>query len=104
MTHRARTPPREFRPIHLIASLIADQEDGQHRIARKAADMSGENAFVAAAHRFAALADRPGEPDVAPGPLVEHDLDPAGLPHPFQTMIAIFAAEGARCEARRGIA
>src|SRR6266851_8884677 len=50
------------------------------------------------------LAQRPGEADVVPGQPVEHDLDTARLHHPFQTMIAIFAADRSRGEARRGIA
>ena len=50
MAHRARALPGQFRPVHRFARLVADQEVGQHRIARQAADVGRENSLFAALH------------------------------------------------------
>jgi hypothetical protein len=50
VAHRALALPPELGAIHLFAVLVADQQVGQHGIARQAADMGGENSVIAAVH------------------------------------------------------
>jgi hypothetical protein len=51
MPHCALALPKQFRRIHGLAGFVADQQVGQHRVTRQAADMGCENSLLAVAHR-----------------------------------------------------